>query len=118
MNFKAVDFRYRKYDEERMPTSWHAPLPPGEGRRDMYPEFLVGKGPYQDRGCSVITTCIGCPLPQCLLDQPPGYQRQARNEGIYLLFEEQVPLRQIEVEYNISSRTVQRIKEQWRKQND
>ena len=44
MNFKAVDFRYSKYDEERMPTSWHAPNPPGEGRRDQYPENLVGKG--------------------------------------------------------------------------
>ena len=118
MNFKAVDFRYRKYDEERMPTSWHAPNPPGEGRRDQYPENLVGKGYYRDRGCSLQPSCLECTTEECRYDRPPGWKLTERNNAIYLLFEKRVPLRQIEVEYNISSRTVQRIKEQWRKQND
>jgi hypothetical protein len=52
---------------------------------DLPPEYCH----YRDEGCEYAASCLKCPFPQCLYDEPRGKQRwlkELRNREIARLF--------------------------------
>jgi hypothetical protein len=59
-------------------------------RGDALPEHLE----YRDTGCSVSSSCLGCPLPRCRYDMPGGARailNQARDAEIRRLYDDTSP---------------------------
>ena len=49
----------------------------GEGIEfDLPPEYCH----YDDDGCEFSSSCLNCPLPQCIYDEPRGHQRQIKRQ--------------------------------------
>ena len=67
---------------------------------------------YHDEGCEFASSCLRCPLPKCIYDQPRGRQRwlkRARDRAITRRFAtEGKGVRELALEFGISQRTVQR----------
>ena len=77
-------------------------------RSDTLPENTR----YKDDGCDVSSTCLSCPLPLCKYDDPGWLQRESRrtrDDEIFRLREERVPVAEISQRFGISTRTVHRI---------
>ncbi|MDA1279649.1 MAG: helix-turn-helix domain containing protein [Chloroflexi bacterium] len=77
-------------------------------RSDTLPENTR----YKDDGCDVSDTCLNCPLPLCKYDDPGWLQRESRrtrDDEIFQLREERVPVAEISRRFGISTRTVHRI---------
>ena len=56
-----------------------------EHEHDLTPEFCH----YRDEGCDLATSCLNCPFPQCIYEQPGGKQhwlKMMRNREIIRLF--------------------------------
>lgn len=56
-----------------------------ENEADLPPEYCH----YRDEGCEFADSCLNCPFPQCLYDEPGGKQRwlkERRNKEIARLF--------------------------------
>lgn len=56
-----------------------------EHETDLPPEYCH----YRDEGCEFAGSCLGCPFPQCLYDEPRGKQhwmKASRNKEIARLF--------------------------------
>ncbi len=75
---------------------------------DLPPEYCR----YQDEGCELAGSCLRCPLPKCIYDQPRGRQhwlKRARDREIVRLFAtEGKGVKELALEFGISQRTVQR----------
>jgi hypothetical protein len=74
---------------------------------DLPPEFCH----YKDEGCEYARSCLDCPFPQCLYDEPRGRQRwlkELRNREINRLFESGRNVRELAAMFDVSDRTVQR----------
>ena len=74
---------------------------------DSLPENLH----YQDNGCEVATSCLGCPLPRCKYDDPAWYQnyRQGqRDEQIFGSYDRGLTVFQVAAHFDVSPRTVHR----------
>ena len=75
---------------------------------DLPPEYCH----YRDEGCEFADSCLGCPFPQCLYDEPRGKQRwlkELRNKEIAKLFSSGawgVP--ELASLFGLSQRTIQR----------
>ncbi len=83
-----------------------APLAPV--RSDTLPENTR----YKDDGCDVSATCLECPLALCKYDDPGWLQRESRrtrDDEIFRLRQERVPVAEISERFGISTRTVHRI---------
>lgn len=66
---------------------------------------------FRDTGCSVAPSCLRCPLPQCIHDEPPGRVRaQERREQVLALVEAGVPVREIAARLGISTRSAFRLR--------
>jgi hypothetical protein len=82
------------------------PLP--ESEHDLLPEFFH----YRDEGCDLAATCLNCPFPQCIYEQPGGRQhwlKMARNREIIRLFtREGKEIKELALMFGVSTRTVQR----------
>lgn len=67
---------------------------------------------YKDTGCGFAPSCLNCPFPECLEDNPEGRQfvwkRREREHQIVAMRREGKSTRVIAVELGISLRTVQR----------
>ena len=77
------------------------------GELDLLPEEID----WRDEGCSVFPSCLSCPLPRCLEEQPRGQQRlrmTARNERMVELRRGGKSVSQIADLFGVSQRTVQR----------
>ncbi len=77
-------------------------------RSDTLPENTR----YKDDGCDVSTSCLDCPLSLCKYDDPGWLQRESRrtrDDEIFRLREERVPVAEISKRFGISTRTVHRI---------
>ncbi len=77
-------------------------------RSDTLPENTR----YKDDGCDVSTSCLDCPLSLCKFDDPSWLQRgsrRTRDDEIYRLRRERVPVAEISNRFGISTRTVHRI---------
>lgn len=68
---------------------------------------------YPDTGCQVHPACLSCPLPRCVLDEPPGQRAAARNRerdaAIIAAMQRGESVRQIGATLGISRRTVHRV---------
>ncbi|MBU2535468.1 MAG: hypothetical protein KKD83_04805 [Chloroflexi bacterium] len=75
---------------------------------DLPPEFCH----YRDEGCDLAASCLSCPYPQCVYEQPGGRQRwlkMMRNREIVRQFtREGKAIRELALMFGISTRTVQR----------
>ncbi len=75
---------------------------------DLPPEYCR----YRDEGCELASSCLNCPLPKCIFDQPGGRQRwlkRARDREIARRFTtEGKGIRELALELRVSQRTVQR----------
>ena len=67
---------------------------------------------YRDEGCALYPSCLHCPFPRCLDDEPRGRQRwgldQRRNE-LARLQSEGKTTRQMAAIMGVSQRTIQRM---------
>ena len=82
-------------------------IPLAPVRSDTLPENTR----YKDDGCDVSGTCLDCPLPLCKYDDPGWLQRESRrtrDDEIFLLREQRVPVAEISSRFGISTRTVHR----------
>jgi hypothetical protein len=79
---------------------------------DLPPEYCH----YQDNGCEFADSCLDCPFPDCLYDQPGGKQRwlkALRDEAVLRLFNDQgKKVKELAVMFGVSRRTIQRILKQ------
>jgi transcriptional regulator of acetoin/glycerol metabolism len=79
---------------------------------DLPPEYCH----YQDNGCEFADSCLDCPFPDCLYDQPRGKQRwlkALRNEAVLRLFSDQAKrVKELALMFGVSRRTIQRILKQ------
>ncbi|MGD9142825.1 MAG: helix-turn-helix domain-containing protein [Dehalococcoidia bacterium] len=74
---------------------------------DLLPEYCH----YRDEGCEFLDSCLNCPLPQCLYDEPRGKQKwlkELRNREIERLYLEGWKIRELAVMLGLSRRTIQR----------
>ena len=74
---------------------------------DLKPEYCH----YRDDGCDYAESCLECPFPQCLYDEPRGRQRwliKARNKEIKRLFNGGRKVKELAVLFGVSQRTIQR----------
>jgi hypothetical protein len=76
---------------------------------DLPPEYCH----YPDNGCEFADSCLDCPFPECLYDEPGGKQRRLktlRDEAVLRLFSDQgKTVRELALMFGVSRRTVQRI---------
>jgi hypothetical protein len=74
---------------------------------DLPPEFCR----YRDEGCEYAESCLACPFPQCLFDEPRGRQRwlkTLRNKEIKKLFHGGWKINELAPLFGVSQRTIQR----------
>lgn len=75
---------------------------------DLLPEYYQ----YKDEGCDLADSCLNCPFPQCIYEQPRGRQRwlkRLRDKKIVRLFtDEGKGVRELALMFGVSARTVQR----------
>jgi len=75
---------------------------------DLPPEYRR----YRDEGCELASSCLNCPLPKCIYDEPGGKQRwrkRLRDKEMARLFNsEGEGVKELALMFNVSQRTVQR----------
>jgi DNA-binding NarL/FixJ family response regulator len=88
---------------------------------DLLPEEID----WRDEGCEVFPSCLSCPLPRCVEEQPRGQQRlkmSARRRRMAELRRRGKSVKEIADLFGVSQRTVQRAlknqKSKVKKQND
>ena len=78
-----------------------------ENGPDLPPEYCR----YRDEGCEYAKSCLRCPFPQCLYDEPRGRQRWMkglRNREINRLFSGGRKIKELALMFGVSQRTIQR----------
>ena len=74
---------------------------------DLLPEEF----PYEDKGCELFPSCLSCPFPDCLKEEPWGKERflkRRRAERMMELKREGKSIKEIARIFEVSPRTVQR----------
>jgi len=75
---------------------------------DLPPEYCH----YRDEGCELADSCLNCPFPECIYDQPGGRQRwlkRQRDKEIVRLFSTGgKEIKELVLMFGVSQRTVQR----------
>lgn len=74
---------------------------------DLLPEEF----PYEDKGCELFPSCLNCPFPDCLEEEPWGKERflkRRRAERMRELKREGKSVKEIARIFEVSPRTVQR----------
>jgi hypothetical protein len=78
-----------------------------QNETDLPPEYCH----YKDEGCEHAQSCLACPFPQCLYDEPRGRQRwlkELRNKEINRLFTGGWRIGELALLFGVSMRTIQR----------
>ena len=79
-----------------------------EEELDLLPEYCQ----YRDEGCDLADSCLNCPFPECIYEQPGGKQRwlkKSRDKKIVSLFTSgSRGIKELATMFGISQRTVQR----------
>ena len=85
-----------------------------EIEHDLPPEYCR----YRDEGCEFADSCLDCPLPKCIYDEPRGRQRwlkRSRDREMTNLFNsEGKGVKEVALIFGVSQRTVQRALERMR----
>jgi len=75
---------------------------------DLPPEYCR----YRDEGCELADSCLDCPFPQCIYDEPGGRQhwlKKLRDREIARLFSgESKGIKELATMFGLSQRTIQR----------
>ncbi|MFC1985388.1 helix-turn-helix domain-containing protein [Chloroflexota bacterium] len=75
---------------------------------DLPPEYCH----YRDEGCELSDSCLNCPLPKCIYDEPGGRQRWLKRlrarEMARLFTVEGKGVKELAEMFGVSQRTVQR----------
>jgi len=74
-------------------------------------DLLPDEVNWRDEGCEVFGSCLNCPLPRCLEEEPRGQQRlrlAARNKQMVELRRSGKSVADISGLFDVSQRTVQR----------
>jgi len=74
-------------------------------------ELLPEEFPYEDKGCEVFPSCLNCPLPRCLEEEPWGkekFLKTRRAQRMKELRQEGKSVEEIARIFEVSTRTVQR----------
>jgi hypothetical protein len=75
---------------------------------DLLPEYCH----YRDEGCDLADSCLNCPFPECIYDQPGGKQRWLKRmrdrEMTRLYTTEGKGAKELALMFGVSQRTVQR----------
>ncbi|MCX7912716.1 MAG: helix-turn-helix domain-containing protein [Dehalococcoidales bacterium] len=77
------------------------------GEPDLPPEFCH----YRDEGCEFAPSCLSCPFPRCLYDEPRGKQRwlkAMRSREIKRLRGSGWKVSELATLFGVSERTIQR----------
>ena len=81
---------------------------------DLPPEYCH----YRDDGCEFADSCLNCPLPRCIYDQPRGRQRWLKRlrdkEIVRLASSDRKGVKELALRFSVSQRTVQRVLERMR----
>jgi hypothetical protein len=67
---------------------------------------------YKDEGCEAFSSCLSCPLPECLEEKPGGRQKwlkDRRNKEAWGYYQKGKSTAEIANLMGLSQRTVQRI---------
>jgi hypothetical protein len=79
-----------------------------DAEMDPLPEYCR----YRDEGCELAGSCLDCPFPQCIYDQPGGRQhwlKGARDREIARKYTTEAKgVKELALEFGVSQRTVQR----------
>ena len=96
--FNEMDWQTKTFHEEEIT----------ENEPDLPPEYCH----YRDEGCDLADSCLSCPFPQCIYEQPRGRQRwlkQLRDREITGKFNrEGKGVKELALLFGVSQRTVQR----------
>jgi len=74
---------------------------------DLLPEEF----PYEDKGCELFPSCLNCPFPDCIKEEPWGKERflkSRRAERMMELRRDGKSIKEIARIFEVSPRTVQR----------
>jgi len=75
---------------------------------DLPPEYCR----YRDEGCDLADSCLDCPFPQCIYEQPRGRQhwlkKRRDREIARLVNSEGRGIKELALMFGVSQRTVQR----------
>lgn len=99
-----MDFVAHKISDEETEITEEADQ---QNEPDLPPEYCH----YRDEGCEFIDSCLNCPLPQCLYDEPRGKQKwlkELRNREIERLYRDGWKIRELATTLGLSRRTIQR----------
>jgi hypothetical protein len=94
-------------------------IPADDESLDLLPEFCI----YKDEGCALAGSCLKCPFPRCVEEQPLGRSKRLRKhrdkEIVRLRTKEKKTCSEIASRCKVSIRTVYRALNQYgRKLND
>jgi DNA-binding transcriptional ArsR family regulator len=76
-----------------------------------YWDLLPEEFPYEDEGCELFPSCLNCPFPHCIREEPWGKERflkRRRAERMVELRKEGKSIKEIARIFEVSPRTVQR----------
>jgi hypothetical protein len=80
-----------------------------ESDLDLLPEYCR----YQDDGCEFADSCLNCPFPECIYDQPGGRQqwlKKLRDKEVLKLHASRGKgVKELAEMFGTSQRTIQRI---------
>ncbi len=95
---EIIDGKWNSLPEENGP----------EIESDLPPEYCH----YQDEGCELSDSCLHCPFPQCIDEEPGGRQhwlKKLRNREIAKLFSSGgKEAKELALMFGVSKRTIQR----------
>ncbi|MEC7880398.1 MAG: hypothetical protein VX590_00170 [Chloroflexota bacterium] len=66
---------------------------------------------YFDSGCKYSPTCLNCPLPLCIYDDPnffKNFLKESRDKNIFKDYKKGVSVKDLSLKYEVSIRTIQR----------
>jgi hypothetical protein len=89
-----------------------AGVPPEEEVDDKGPDLPPEYCRYRDEGCDLSCSCLSCPFPNCLYEEPGGRQRWVKilraREMARLFTTKGKSVRELALIFGVSPRTVQR----------
>ena len=66
---------------------------------------------YFDTGCKYSPTCLNCPLPICIYDDPNFFKnfiKESRDKSIFQDYEKGMSVKELSIKYEVCIRTIQR----------
>lgn len=76
---------------------------------DALPQFY----PYRDEGCHIHPSCLTCPLPRCIYDEPGWYRRWLREQRDRQILQawrrNHTTVAELARSFGVSTRTVFRV---------